>query len=64
MKIFEIVWGDGEKEWIAANTTIQALKVYSSMTGVDLDDFEDDDNIIQTMDEGKQTPGYYCRNNV
>lgn len=47
MKIFEIAWGDGEKEWIAANTTIQALKVYSSMTGVDLDDFEDDDNIVE-----------------
>jgi hypothetical protein len=52
MKIFEIQWkSQDEKEWVAANTTIEALKVYCSITGMDLINFEDDDEIVEIPKE-------------
>lgn len=48
MKIFEIRWtSQGEKEWVAADTNIEALKKYCQITSVDLDDFDDQDEIIE-----------------
>jgi hypothetical protein len=48
MKIFEINWeSQGEKEWIAADTNIEALKFYCRLTGMDIDDFDDEDSIIE-----------------
>lgn len=38
---------NGEKEWIAADTAIEALKFYHGLTDVDLTDFEDDDDIFE-----------------
>lgn len=46
MKIFEIQTG-GEKEWIYAISTIQALREYCEITGTYLCDFEDDAEIIE-----------------
>lgn len=48
MKIFEIKWtSQGESEWIAADNVIHALKVYCSITDMDISDFSDDDEIIE-----------------
>jgi hypothetical protein len=48
MKIFELRWNSQEeKEWIAANTNIEALKVYCSITGMDLKDLDDEDEILE-----------------
>ena len=48
MKIFEIKWeSQGEKEWVAADTNIEALKFYCKLTGMDIDDFEDTDSIVE-----------------
>jgi hypothetical protein len=48
MKIFEIQWSNqGEKEWVAAETIINALKIYSSITDVDITDFEKSDDVIE-----------------
>lgn len=48
LKVFELQWtSQDEKEWIAANTIIEALKTYCSITSTDLIDLEDEDNIIE-----------------
>lgn len=48
MKIFELRWTkQDEKEWIAADTNIEALKKYCSITGMDLSDFDELDEIIE-----------------
>ena len=48
MKIFEINWeSQGEKEWVAADTNIEAIKFYCKLTGMDIDDFEDTDSIVE-----------------
>ena len=46
MKIYELQIS-GEKEWIAAETTIQAIIIYSKTTGNSLEDFEEEDEIIE-----------------
>ena len=46
MKIYEIQYNCGEKEWIAANTIIEALKISSGFSDMDLVDFEYEDEII------------------
>lgn len=47
-KIFEINWeSQGEKEWVAADTNIEALKKYCQITGMDIGDFEDEDSITE-----------------
>lgn len=52
MKIFEINWeSQGEKEWVSAETNIQALKVYCRITDMDLNDFEDSDSITEVPEE-------------
>lgn len=52
LKVFELQWtSQDEKEWIAANTIIEAIKTYCSITSTDLVDLEDDDNIIEIPKE-------------
>ena len=52
MKIFELRWiSQDEKEWVAANTNIEALKVYFAITDTDLTDMEDEDEIIELPKE-------------
>ena len=52
MKIFELRWAaQDEKEWIAAHTNIEALKVYESITDVSLVDMDDDDEIVELPKE-------------
>ena len=52
MKIFEIQWtSQGEKEWVSGRTIIEALKTYLSVTGNDMSDMEDDDDIIEVPKE-------------
>lgn len=46
MKIYEI-HKHGEKEWVAANTIIEALQEYCSTTGTDLIDFDAEDDVIE-----------------
>lgn len=45
-KIYEIQI-NGEKEWVCADTVIEALKAYCSITDMSLVDFENDDEIIE-----------------
>lgn len=49
-KIYEIQI-NGEKEWVCADTAIEALKAYSSITGITLTDFENDDDIVEVPQE-------------
>lgn len=52
MKLFEITVSEtGEKEWVSGITIIHALKTYLSMTGVDVVDFDDKDNIVEVPKE-------------
>lgn len=55
MKIFEFRYtSQKEKEWVCANTIIEAIKTYCSVTGIDLIDFNDvndDDDIIEIPKE-------------
>ena len=46
MNIYELQWSTGEFEWVAAHTTIEALKVYYELTGVDLYDLQPEDEIV------------------
>ncbi len=41
MKIFEIIYNDGEKQWVAANTVIEALREVLSIESTDIDLMED-----------------------
>jgi hypothetical protein len=45
MKVFELVWSNGEKEWVCAHTNIEALKTYMSITGTDEVDMDNDDEL-------------------
>lgn len=49
-KIYEIQI-NGEKEWVCADTAIEALKAYSSITDITLTDFENDDDIVEVPKE-------------
>ena len=49
-KIYEIQI-NGEKEWVCADTAIEALKAYSSITDITLTDFENDDDITEVPKE-------------
>lgn len=42
---------NGEIEWIAANTVIEALQNYITITGIELTDFELDDDIKEVPKE-------------
>ena len=76
MKIFEIKWTKyDETEWVAADTNIEALKTYCEMTSMDLDDFDDADEIVElpkskwgkytvkTEDEGEMTFKQWMKEN-
>ena len=46
MNIYELNWvSQGEKEWVAANTNIEALMYYTCETGTHLHDFDPSDEI-------------------
>lgn len=48
LKIFELRWTkQGEKEWMAARTNIEALKTYFSITSTDMSDLDDVDEIVE-----------------
>lgn len=48
MKIFEIIFTKAEeKAWIYALTPIDAIKTYCSVSGTDLIDFDEDDDIVE-----------------
>ena len=49
-KIYEIQI-NGEKEWVCADTAIEALKTYTSITDITLTDFENDDDIVEIPKE-------------
>ena len=49
-KIYEIHI-NGEKEWICADTSLEALKFYCGLTDILLTEFEDDDDIIEVPKE-------------
>lgn len=52
MKIFELRWtSQDEKEWVSGRTLIEALKTYLSITGTDIDDLEDEDEIVEVPKE-------------
>ncbi len=51
MKIFELRTNKGEREWISGNTIIEALKTYFSTTGMDINDLNDDDDIVEIPKE-------------
>ena len=52
MKVFEIQWtNQQEKEWVAADSIIHAIKTYLSVTSMDITDFEDNDEIIEIPKE-------------
>jgi len=48
LKIFELRWTvQGEKEWMAARTNIEALKTYFSIMSTDMSDLDDVDEIVE-----------------
>lgn len=48
MKIFEFRWtSQDEKEWVSGRTIVEALKTYKSVTGTDIEEMEDDDDIVE-----------------
>lgn len=48
MRIFEIQHnGQGEREWVSGNTLIEALTNYLSITGMNIEEFDDEDDIIE-----------------
>lgn len=49
-KIYEIRIA-GEKDWVCADTAIEALKFYCGLTDMDLVDFEDEDDIVEVPKE-------------
>lgn len=52
MKVFELRWNSqDEKEWIAANTNVEALKTYLSITSTDMVDLDDEDEIVEIPKE-------------
>ncbi len=52
MKIFELRWtAQDEKEWIAADTNIEALKFYLSESSMDIDELDDIDEIVEVPKE-------------
>ncbi len=54
MKVFEIemtVDGQLASDYVAANTNIQALQVYTSFTGIDLSEFHSTDEIIELAEQ-------------
>ena len=50
MNVYEIQT-QGEKQWVAAQNVIQALKYYESTTGIGLIDFDLCDNIVEVPKE-------------
>ena len=56
MKIFEIQV-NGEKEWVSGSTIFEALKTYCNFTEMSIQDFEDEDDMIEIPKE--QWDDYY-----
>lgn len=52
MKIFEFRWtSQDEKEWVSGRTIVEAMKTYKSVTGTDIEEMEDDDDIVEIARE-------------
>lgn len=47
LKIFQIIWHDGESDWIAAYTNMDALQVYCGETSTDITDWDEKDEIVE-----------------
>jgi hypothetical protein len=47
MKIYEITYNKGEKDYVSANTIIEALQEYTSSTFVSLDEMDKTDDIVE-----------------
>lgn len=48
LKVFEIRWtSQGEKEWVAAHTNIEALIYYCDLTSMSISDFDEEDEIVE-----------------
>ena len=47
MKIYELQYHDGEKEWIAANTVIEALQVTTSISDMNISDYDEKTDIVE-----------------
>lgn len=63
MKIFEIIYNDGEKQWVAANTVIEALREVLSIESTDIDLMEDVVELPQDKwDESTVTNSEYDEN--
>ena len=52
MRIFEYQWtNEGEKEYIAANTVVEAIKTLLAVTDNSIYDLEDEDEIVEVPKE-------------
>ena len=60
LKIFQITYNGGDKDWISAKTNIQALQVHSDFTGISLIEFATDDEIIEIPE--KDWPKFIIKN--
>lgn len=48
LKVFELRWtSQGEKEWVAAHTNIEALVYYCDLTSMSISDFDEEDEIVE-----------------
>jgi|JI9StandDraft_1071089.scaffolds.fasta_scaffold502670_1 hypothetical protein len=47
MKIYELRHENGEKEWIAAHTVIEAIKTYSYTMSTSIAEFSNGDEIVE-----------------
>lgn len=56
MKIYQLTFSNGHKDWIAANTNIHAIKVWAySGFDTDFSDFNDEDEITELTESEWET---------
>jgi hypothetical protein len=61
LKVFELRWNQqGDKEWIAARTNIDAIQTYLSITDMSIHELDNDDEIVEIPKE--KWPEYTIRN--
>lgn len=51
MRIFEYQWNTGEKEYVAANTVVEAIKILLSVNDLSIDDLENEEEIVEIPKE-------------
>lgn len=48
LKVFELRWNQqGDREWIAARTNIDAIQTYLSITDMSIHELDNDDEIVE-----------------